>query len=99
MYFIIRAYDKKESLDLRMSVRSDHLAYAKNSGMIVLAGPFLTAGDDPKPCGSMLIIRADTQAAADEFAKNDPYAIAGLFEKRVVSPWMPAAGEWKPEDA
>ncbi len=96
MYFIIRAYDKENSLELRMSVRPDHVAYAKTSGKVVLAGPFLNEAG--KPCGSMLIIHAKDQAAADGFAQNDPYQIAGLFEKVSVTSWMPALGDWKPED-
>lgn len=96
MHYIITAFDKENSLDLRMSVRPDHLAYANEKGVTLIAGPLLTDGDDPKPRGSMIIIEADSKRAAEEYAANDPYAKAGLFDKVTVRPWMAALGSWLP---
>lgn len=97
MHFIITAFDKENSLDLRMSVRQDHLAYANEHDVTLIAGPLLTAGDDPKPRGSMIIIEAVDKAAAQEYAANDPYAKAGLFDKVTVRPWKAAIGSWLPK--
>ena len=96
MHYIITAFDKPNSLDLRMSVRPDHLAYASGIGITVLGGPLLTEGDDPKPKGSMLIVEVDSREQAEEFAKNDPYNKAGLFDKVTVRRWMGTAGPWLP---
>lgn len=96
MHYIITAFDKPGSLDLRMSVRPDHLAYANEMGITVLGGPMLTEGDDPKPKGSMLIVEVDSREQAEEFAKNDPYNKAGLFEKVTIRRWMGAVGPWLP---
>ena len=96
MQFIITAFDKENSLDLRLSVRPDHLAYAVDNSITLIAGPLLTEGDDPKPKGSMIIIEAQSKQAAEEYAANDPYAKAGLFEKVTVRPWRPALGRWLP---
>ncbi len=96
MHYIITAFDKPDSLDLRMSVRPDHLAYANEMGITVLGGPMLTEGDDPKPKGSMLIVEVDSREQAEEFAKNDPYNKAGLFEKVTIRRWMGAVGPWLP---
>jgi len=98
MYFIILAEDKADSLPVRMKCRPAHLAYAATQGCVVLAGPLLTAGDDPKPRGSMLIINVVDQAAAENFAARDPYALAGLFARVDIHPWTPAFGDWKPEE-
>ena len=98
MYFIILAQDKPNCLDIRMENRPAHLDYAIKQGCVVLAGPQLDDSDDPKPCGSMLIIDVADRAAAEKFANDDPYALAGLFEKVEIKPWMPALGPWKPED-
>ncbi len=96
MHYIITAFDKENSLDLRMSVRPDHLAYAAEKGITVLAGPLLTEGDDPKPKGSMIIVEVDSREEAEDFAKNDPYNKAGLFDKVTVRRWMGAIGPWLP---
>ncbi|MDG1005082.1 MAG: YciI family protein [Emcibacteraceae bacterium] len=96
MYYIITAFDKENSLELRMSVRSDHLAYAEEKGITVLAGPLLTEMDDPKPRGSMLIVEVESRGQAEEFAANDPYNKAGLFEKITIHRWMGALGPWLP---
>lgn len=98
MYFIILAQDKPDSLPLRMANRPAHLAYAIEQDCVVLAGPQLTDGEEPKPKGSMLIIDVADRAAAEAFAANDPYALAGLFANVTITPWMPALGPWKPEE-
>jgi uncharacterized protein len=94
MHFIITAFDKDNSLELRMATRGDHLAYAKKHGRTMIAGPFLN--DDAKPKGSMIIIEASDQADAEDYARNDPYAKAGLFDKVTVRAWTPALGRWLP---
>lgn len=96
MHYIITAFDKENSLDLRMSVRPDHLAYAQEKGITVLGGPLLTEGDDPKPRGSMIIVEVDSREEAEDFAANDPYNKAGLFEKVSIRRWMGAIGPWLP---
>lgn len=96
MHFVITAFDKENSLDLRMSTRSKHLEYAIENACTVVAGPILTEGDDPKPKGSVIIIEAESLEAAKKYAENDPYALAGLFDKVSVRPWMPALGKWLP---
>ncbi len=96
MHYIITAFDKENSLDLRMSVRPDHLAYANEKGITVLGGPLLTEGDDPKPKGSMIIVEVDSKEQAEEFAKNDPYNKAGLFDKVTIRRWTGALGPWLP---
>jgi len=86
MLCTIIAQDKPNSLDLRMKVRPTHLAYVEASGVaLVFGGPIL--GDDgATPQGSLIIGEFATLQAAREFAKNDPYALAGLFEKVTVQP-------------
>ena len=96
MHYIITAFDKENSLDLRMSVRADHLAYANEKGVVVLGGPLLTEEDEPKPRGSMIILDVNSREEAEEFAANDPYNKAGLFEKVSVRRWMGAIGPWLP---
>jgi len=85
MLFLVYAHDRPGALDLRLSVRPDHLAYVAESGVCKIAGPLLDT--EGKPCGSMLVIEAEDQAAAETWAASDPYAEAGLFADVEISPW------------
>lgn len=84
--FIIQCWDKPESLELRAATRPAHLEYV-NSGAVglVAVGPMLT--EEGQPFGSLLIIEAEDRAAAERFAANDPYALAGLFERVEIIGW------------
>lgn len=88
MHFYIRCVDKPGHLDVRKANREDHLAYIKGgfADRIVAAGPTL----DPDMEGmnsSVFIIEFDAIEDAREFAANDPYAKAGLFESVVIRPF------------
>lgn len=86
MLFALTAIDKKDHLDTRLAARPAHLAYWQdNDAAVVLGGPFLDA--DGKPCGSMLVIKADDLAAAEALVAEDPYTHAGLFESVTIRPW------------
>lgn len=86
MLFVIEARDKAGALELRMQTRSAHLDYLKKLGDgLVLAGPFLD--DDEKPCGSLVVIKADDLGAAKAIAARDPYVDAELFETSEVRRW------------
>ncbi len=63
----------------REEKRPDHIAYRKGLGSaMALAGPLL--GSDDKPVGSVVIVEADSDAAAQELAQADPYVANGVFE-------------------
>ena len=79
--FVISCVDKPNSLDLRMSAREAHLAYANGGQNLVsvkIGGPYLDANGNM--AGSLLIVEAAGRVAVEEFSKNDPYVKAGLFE-------------------
>ncbi len=86
MLFALICTDKPASLELRMRVRPDHLAFLERLGSnLKAAGPFID--DDGKPTGSLVIIKADDMSAAKAIASDDPYAIAGLFSSVEIKPW------------
>ena len=86
MLFALICTDKPNSVDLRMSVRPDHLTYLESLGAALkAAGPFTT--DEGAPTGSLVIIEAADRAAAKAMAENDPYARAGLFASVEIRPW------------
>ncbi len=86
MLFALLCTDKPGSLDLRLKVRPDHLAYLDGLGdALKAAGPFTT--DEGSPIGSLVIVDAADRAGAERIAANDPYARAGLFAAVEIRPW------------
>ncbi|MDE2444926.1 MAG: YciI family protein [Alphaproteobacteria bacterium] len=86
MLFALLCTDKPNSLDTRLAVRPDHVAYLASLGNAMkAAGPFLD--DTDKPNGSLVIIEATDLANAKAIAANDPYAKAGLFSSVEIKPW------------
>jgi len=86
MLFALLCTDKPASVDLRMKVRPDHLAYLESLGnALKAAGPFTT--DDGQPTGSLVVVEAADRAAAKVIADADPYARAGLFANVEIKPW------------
>jgi uncharacterized protein YciI len=83
--------DHRDSAALRAKTRDEHLAYARAEGSGVrLAGALLDEHGQPE--GSLLIVECASQAAAEAFAKEDPYARQGLFASVLVRPWRLAVG-------
>ena len=90
-FFVITCIDRSESLELRLATRARHLDYLAEASNIRLAGPFLNS--EGTMIGSMLIIEAESLEQAQQFAAQDPYAIAGLFETSSVRAWRQTAGD------
>ena len=86
MLYALICTDKPGHLQVRMDTRPAHLAWLEGLGdNLKAAGPFL--GDDGKPVGSLVIIKADDAAGAQATAAADPYAKAGLFSAVEIKPW------------
>jgi len=92
--YVIFARDKAGAVQLRLDTRPAHLEHAQRWGdRIKLGGPMLDdAGQNP--CGSVLIIEADSLEQAQSFVADDPYYKAGLFESVTVTPWRKTLGGW-----
>lgn len=90
MPYAVICRDKLGALKIRLDTRAAHLAYIAETGVVAQAGPFL----DPagKMCGSLLILNVDSLAAAQDWAENDPYAVAGLFAEVTVQEWKKVIG-------
>ena len=89
MYFVLTAIDKPDALDLRMSVREQHMAFVKETGVVRLGGPFLSAKGDM--AGSLIIFEAADMDAAKAWHARDPYVKAGLFQSSDIRPWKATA--------
>ena len=85
MLVALIAKDKLGHLETRKENREDHLSYMKKTGLARHAGPLLDSEGDM--CGSLVVLEVDTVAQAEEWAKNDPYNLAGLFESTELIQW------------
>ncbi|MBG1232495.1 YciI-like protein [Aestuariivirga litoralis] len=86
MLYALYCTDKPNSLDLRMQVRPDHVAYLKTLGdKLKIAGPFLD--DAGNMMGSLVVIEAADRAGAEAMSVNDPYAKSGLFAAVEIRAW------------
>lgn len=85
MLIALISKDKKDHLETRKANRDAHLAYIKETGVVAQAGPFLD--DAGMMCGSLVILDVADMAAAQNWANNDPYAKAGLFETTELIQW------------
>lgn len=82
--------DKPGHLQTRLDNRAAHLAHIETSGVVEMAGPFLNP--EGQMTGSLVILTVDTLAQAQDWAANDPYALAGLFESVTLTEWKRVIG-------
>ena len=80
-----------EYLERRGSFRAEHLALAWEAhakGHLVLAGALANPVD-----GAIFHFRGDSPAAAEEFARADPYVRNGLVRRWRVREWTTVIGD------
>ena len=86
MLYVIHCFDKAGHLQVRMDNRPTHVEYLKSYGdKLFAAGPTLDVEENMN--GSVVILDVESLSDAEDFAANDPYAKAGLFEKVTIQPW------------
>lgn len=90
MLIALIARDKPGALEIRKANRESHLAYIDATGVVNQAGPLLD--DAEQMIGSLVILDVADLAAAQDWADNDPYAKAGLFESVELIPWKRVIG-------
>jgi uncharacterized protein YciI len=84
--FIVSGRDHTNGLEHRLAVRPRHRAYYESLGDdLILSGPYLDAAGEP--IGSMIVIRRDSQEAAEAFVNADPFVVDGVFDSFTVSRW------------
>ncbi|WP_299950030.1 YciI family protein [uncultured Ruegeria sp.] len=89
MLIALIARDKTGALQTRMDNRAAHLGYIEKTGVVSQAGPLL---DGDAMIGSLIILDVEDLAAAQAWAANDPYALAGLFDSVELIPWKKVIG-------
>jgi len=84
MKFVILGFDGPDGEAKRKIYRPAHLAKMEPldaQGRVVLAGPLTDK------TGSLIVIEADSLEDAQQFAREDPYTIHGIFERVEVHPF------------
>ncbi|MGC7559668.1 YciI family protein [Pasteurella sp. PK-2025] len=94
MYYVIFAQDKPGTLAQRLAVREKHLArltQLQAEDRLLVAGPN-PAIDDENPAeagftGSTVIAKFANLEEAKQWASQDPYVEAGVYENVIVKPF------------
>ncbi|MCT4333609.1 YciI family protein [Paracoccus sp. YLB-12] len=87
--FAVICRDKPGALQTRLETREAHLAYIEATGIVRMAGPLIEGGEMR---GSLIILEADDLASAHDWAANDPYKAAGLFDSVEAIEWKKVIG-------
>lgn len=94
MWYVIYSDDVENSLPLRKTTRSAHLARIQqlvDQGRVLVAGPCPAIdSEDPGEAGfsgSVVIAEFDSLAEAQTWADTDPYMLAGVYARVTVKPF------------
>ena len=94
MFYAIISEDIADSQSLRQQARPAHLQRLealRDEGRLLLAGPHPAVdAEDPGPAGfsgSLVIAEFESLAAAEAWARDDPYVAAGVYQEVRVKPF------------
>jgi len=94
MLYAIVAQDTSDSLEKRLATRTEHLARLKllnEQGRLIIAGPNPAIdSEDPGSAGfsgSIIIAEFSDLAQAEQWASEDPYIKAGVYDSVSVKPY------------
>lgn len=92
-YWTVYSRDSADAPALRKEHLAAHLEYAASiMDRIAVGGP-LREGDAPD-FGSLIVLKADSEAEARAILEADPYFQAGVWEQSDIHPFRPVIGEW-----
>jgi uncharacterized protein YciI len=87
MLFAVICKDKADALPRRLANRPDHLAYLESLGDRLRCAGALLSSEGGDPCGSLVVVEADSLADAQAIADGDPFSKEGVFESVEIKPW------------
>ncbi|MGE0276636.1 MAG: YciI family protein [Nitrospiraceae bacterium] len=85
MKFVILGFDGPDGQAKRKVYRPAHIEHIERwsrKGRIVLAGPLTDH------VGSLIVIETDSREEAEQFAREDPYSLFGVFDRVEVHPFL-----------
>ena len=90
MHYLLFYEAGADYAERRKPFRGAHLQHAgaaAERGELVLGGALA----DPVNC-AVILFRGDSPAAAEQFAKSDPYVLNGVVKRWYVREWTTVAG-------
>ena len=90
MHYLLFYEAEADYAERRKAFRDAHLTYARAAvarGELVLGGAYANPTD-----GAVLLFRADSPVAAEEFAKNDPYVVNRVVKRWYIREWTTVVG-------
>lgn len=89
MHYLLMYDVVKDYVERRAPLRAAHIALAREA---VERGELVLGGALNPPDGVMLLFRGDSPAAAETFAKADPYVQNGIVTSWKVREWTTVVG-------
>jgi uncharacterized protein YciI len=90
--FALHCVDRPGALQVRLGAREAHLAYVRERlDQVKLAGPMLDEAGEM--AGSLLILDVADRAAAEAFNAQDPYTLAGLWDRVDIKAFKASIGQ------
>ena len=89
-FYMLLATDADDVHEARMAARPAHL---KRLEALQAEGRLLTAGPNPLPdnpervSGSLIVAKFASLDEAQEWAEQDPYVAAGVYEEVLIKPY------------
>ncbi|MGF6767675.1 uncharacterized protein YciI [Paraburkholderia sp. GAS199] len=90
MPFIIETFDKPDSAQLRLDKRPEHLVFLEQQKRLLLACGAKLTDDGESAGGGVYVVDVETREEAERFIAQDPFALAGLFERLNIQRWRKA---------
>jgi uncharacterized protein YciI len=90
MHYLLFYEGAADYEERRKLFRAAHLAHARAAverGDVVLGGAFANPMD-----GAVIRFRGQSSAAAEQFARNDPYVVNGVVRRWHVREWTTVVG-------
>ena len=94
MLYAIIAEDTENSLSARLAARPAHVERLKAlqaQGQLLMAGPHPAIdSEDPGEAGfsgSLIVAEFESLTVAEQWASEDPYVAAGVYEKVTIKPY------------
>ena len=92
-FYAIITRDKPGAQPVRMAKLKEHLVNLEGViDRVAVAGPLRDA--DGQFSGSLLVVKAESEAAARAFLEQDPYFKADIWSEIRIEAFNAAAGDW-----
>ncbi len=91
--FSIYCTDKPGTAAIRQETLSAHLTHVEEvMDQIAVAGPMKNS--EGTVIGSLLLVKAESETAAQTMLEQDPYYAAGIWQDVKIAEFRGVAGEW-----